>query len=259
MNPASRTVTWISGALLCLAGCESRESDESIPVVDSPPAASQTVHASEAHPDDEPVSVGAPTAPDANLQTMIAELDHKIAALEKKISAPPQAPIGTGAYSRGTTLRVSGDGSGESLLEKLRRLETELASASASVATKNQTIANLNHQRDVAVANNREASERADFLAHSSESLVAAQQTLAERQEQISTLNAQLATGELHRLRAERRWYQLASEILRLSPDDARDLPGMQSRIRQATRDVRETTDVRGVPDVHHEGSSSKP
>ena len=242
IKAATRSVTWIIGSLLCLAGCESREPDEPMPVIVAP--AMETA--------------ATPAAPDAKLQAMIEDLDHKIATLEKKISAPPQAPVGTGAYARGTTLRVSGDGSGESLLEKLRRLETELASASANVTTKNQQIANLNHQRDQAVATSREASERADYLAHSSESLVAAQQTLTERQEQISTLNAQLATGELQRLRAERRWYQLASEILRLSPDDARDLPGVQSRIRQATREVRDLPNVSNEK-VSDDKGSTKP
>ena len=249
MKHAFRTVTWITSALVCLASCESREPEANLaggPAAERPAAASQTAPVSETPPDEVKslkearTSRGESAPADAKLQTMIAELDHKIAALEKKISAPLQAPLGTGAYSRGTTLRVSGDGSGESLLEKLRRLETELASASANVATKNQQIANLNQQRDQAVSSSRDASERADYLAHSSESLVAAQQTLTERQEQITSLNAQLAAGELQRLRAERRWYQLASEILRLSPEDARDLPGVQSRIRQATRDVRD-------------------
>ena len=249
MKQASRTVTWITGALVCLAGCESREPEAHIveePVAQGPVTASQTSPVSETPPDEVKsfketrTSRGESAPADAKLQTMIAELDHTIATLEKRISAPQQAPLGTGAYSRGTSLRVTGDGSGESLLEKLRRLETELASASANVAAKNQTIHNLNEQRDVAVANSRDASERADYLALSSESLVAAQQTLTERQEQITSLNAQLATGELQRLRAERRWYQLASEILRLSPEDARDLPGVQSRIRQATREVQD-------------------
>lgn len=249
MKHASRTVTWVASALVCLASCESREPEAGFaekPSAEKPPTASQFVPVSETPPDEVKSSREARTsrgesAPaDAKLQTMIAELDHKIATLEKKISAPLQAPLGTGAYSRGTSLRVSGDGSGESLLEKLRRLETELASATTNVATKNQQIANLNQQRDQAVSTSREASERADYLAHSSESLVAAQQTLTERQEQITSLNAQLATGELQRLRAERRWYQLASEILRLSPEDARDLPGVQSRIRQATREVQD-------------------
>ena len=244
MKHASRTVTWITSALVCLASCESREPEAHL--AEKPATASHTAPVNETPPDEVKspsetrASRGELTPADAKLQTMIAELDHKIAALEKKISAPLQAPLGTGAYSRGTTLRVSGDGSGESLLEKLRRLETELASATTNVATKNQQIANLNQQRDQAVSTSREASERADYLAHSSESLVAAQQTLTERQEQITSLNAQLASGELQRLRAERRWYQLASEILRLSPEDARDLPGVQSRIRQATRDVQD-------------------
>lgn len=231
---AFRRMPWLPGVLLTLAGCESREP------IDVAPAATPAMETSGMSSE----TAAAPqTAGDAKLQAMIEELDRKIASLEKKVANPATPQIsGTGAYSRGTTLRVAGDNSGESLLEKLRRLESELTAASANVTVKNQTIAQLNQQRDAAIATSREARERADYLSHSSESLVAAQQTLSERQEQISMLNAQLAAGELQRLRAERHWYQLASEILRLSPDDARDLPGVQSRIRQATREVRDDT-----------------
>ncbi len=177
---------------------------------------------------------------DAEVQSKIAELDHKISTLEKRLTGSGAGTTnGTGAYAHGTTLRVESDGR-ESLLEKMRRLERELAAANATASAKDRTIADLNHQRDEALATGREAGERADYLTHTSTSLVAAQQTLAERQERIEALTAQLATAELQRLRAERRWYLLASDILRLSPDDARDLPGIQSRIRQATREVRD-------------------
>jgi DNA repair exonuclease SbcCD ATPase subunit len=237
-HPSTCLNALLAALLMAQVGCESREPLEPEPSAtptasaDESSAAAQAVKAAEAK-----------AAADAKLQQMIEQLDQKIANLEKKIATPTTVTSnGSGAYARGTTLRVAGDNSGESLLEKLRRLETELASASANVSAKNQTIASLNQQRDAALLSSRQARERADYLAQSSESLVTVQQTLAERQEQINTLNAQLAAGELQRLRAERHWYQLASEILRLSPDDARDLPGVQSRIRQATREVRDDT-----------------
>lgn len=194
-----------------------------------------------------PTAVATPeatTAEDIALQSRIADLDRKIGTLEQRLGSG--SPSGNGAYARGTTLHVEGDGK-ESLLEKLRRLERELAAATATAAAKDATIANIAKQRDAAMATSREVGERADYLTHTSESLIAAQQTLSERQERIDALGAQLAAAELQRLRSERRWYQLASEILRLSPDDARDLPGIQSRIRQATREVREDTGAAGA------------
>jgi predicted RNase H-like nuclease (RuvC/YqgF family) len=238
-RPSTCLKALLAALMLAQLGCESREPLEPESAVTSAASAAEA-SAAEA---EAKANAKAQAASDAKLQLMIEQLDHKIANLEQKLASPATVSgNGSGAYARGTTLRVASDNSGESLLERLRRLEAELASASANVTTKNQTIANLNQQRDAALLSSKQARERADYLAQSSESLVTVQQTLAERQEQISALNAQLAAGELQRLRAERHWYQLASEILRLSPDDARDLPGVQSRIRQATREVRDDT-----------------
>jgi chromosome segregation ATPase len=185
-----------------------------------------------------PSAAPTPATSDA-LSAKVAELDSKIARLEGRIDNRMPTMTGSGAYAKGTTLRIDGNGS-ESLLERLRRLEREVAAANATAAAKDQTIANLNHELSIAQSTGKQAREQADYLAHTGESLLAAQQTLAERQERIAGLTAQAATSDLQRLRAERRWYALASEILRLTPEDARDLPEIQNRIREATRDVRE-------------------
>jgi septal ring factor EnvC (AmiA/AmiB activator) len=213
----------LATAILAMASCERRGAD---PVTATPVAAPQETTA----------DTTAQRAEQAELQAHLGELDAKIARLEGRISAAD--PVGTGAYARGSTLRVEGNGK-ESVLERLRRVERELSAATATASAKDATIRTLTAQRDEAMSTGREASEKIDFLASSRESLIAAQQTLAERQERISALNAQLATAELQRLRAERRWYALAGEVLRLTPEDARDLPEMQARIREATRDVR--------------------
>ncbi len=173
------------------------------------------------------------------LSAKVAELDAKIARLEGRMEGRTPQILGSGAYAKGTTLRIDGNGS-ESLLERLRRLEREVAAANATAAAKDQTISNLNHELGLAQSTGTQAREQADYLAHTGESLLAAQQTLGERQERIAALTAQAATSDLQRLRAERRWYALAGEILRLTPEDARDLPEIQNRIREATRDVRE-------------------
>ena len=72
-----------------------------------------------------------PIGEQAALQARMGELDRKIAALEGRLSSTSKA-TGTGAYAQGTTLRVEGDGR-ESVLERLRRLETELAGAQATI------------------------------------------------------------------------------------------------------------------------------
>ena len=209
-------------AVLASAACTWRSTDPSaVPSAPSAPSAEATSQQK---------------SEQADLQAHLGELDAKIAKLEGRIAAAD--PVGVGAYARGSTLRVEGNGK-ESVLERLRRVERELAAANASAAAKDTTIETLTKQRDVALSSGREASEKVDFLASSRENLIAAQQTLAERQERIAALNAQLATAELQRLRAERRWYALAGEVLRLTPEDARDLPEIQSRIREATREVR--------------------
>ena len=179
-----------------------------------------------------------PVSEQAALQTRMGELDRKIAALEGKLSNASKAS-GTGAYAHGTTLRVEGDGR-ESVLERLRRLEAELAGAQAMITAKERQLAEVSSARDAALSHGREVGEQVDALSRSRNDLIAAQQTLAERQERIDVLTAQIATSELQRLRAERRWYALAREVLHLTPEDARDLPEMQSRIREATREVRE-------------------
>ena len=179
-----------------------------------------------------------PIGEQAALQARMGELDRKIAALEGRLSSTSKA-TGTGAYAQGTTLRVEGDGR-ESVLERLRRLETELAGAQATITAKERQLAEVSRARDDALSHGREVGEQVDALSRSRNDLLAAQQTLAERQERIDVLNAQIATSELQRLRAERRWYALAREVLHLTPEDARDLPEMQSRIREATREVRE-------------------
>jgi uncharacterized coiled-coil protein SlyX len=173
------------------------------------------------------------------LSAKVAELDAKIARLEGRLDSRTPQILGSGAYAKGTTLRIDGNGN-ESLLERLRRLEREVAAANATAAAKDQTISKLNHELGLAQNTGKQAREQADYLAHTGESLLAAQQTLGERQERIAALSAQAAASDLQRLRAERRWYALAGEILRLTPGDARDLPEIQNRIREATREVRE-------------------
>ncbi len=181
-----------------------------------------------------PVADGSASDSASILDARLRELDQRIAELEQR-TARNRA---TGAFARGTTLLVSGNGH-ESVLERLRRLEQELAAANAALGDQHRRADSLEQSLAKSQAEGKRQSERADYLDHTREGLTAARATLAERQERIAALEAQLATSELQRLRSERDWYQLAAEVLRLSAERPEGLPDIQARIRERTRDLR--------------------
>ena len=161
--------------------------------------------------------------------TRLEELDRKIAELEGRLAR------GSGALRNGSTLRIEGAGR-ETVLERLRRQERELAAANAAAKVQDQTIASLRHDLTTAREQGRLLGERSDYLAHTQDSLVSAQQTLAERNTRLASVEGQLAASELQRLQAEREYYQLAAAILRVTPDKIVDLPEIQERIRERAR-----------------------
>ncbi len=163
----------------------------------------------------------------------LAELNRKIEALEQQIAAPHRKS--TGAMAGGPRLRIEGS-SQEALLDRLRRLEKELAVANATITAKEARIHNLEVTRADLTATSTDLTRKNDYLAHTEASLVTAQQALAERQEKISQLDAQLNASELARLRAEREHYLLAAEILRMTPEQSAALPEIQARIRDQAR-----------------------
>jgi len=163
----------------------------------------------------------------------LAELNRKIEALEQQVAAPHRKS--TGAMAGGPRLRIEGS-SQEALLDRLRRLEKELAVANATITAKEARIHNLEVARADLTATSTDLTRKNDYLAHTESSLVTAQQALAERQEKISQLEAQLNASELARLRAEREHYLLAAEVLRMTPEQAAVLPEIQARIRDQAR-----------------------
>jgi hypothetical protein len=169
---------------------------------------------------------GSTTAVDARL----AELDGKIAKLEQQLATPAAGTSGRGALAQGSSLRI---GAGpETVLERLRRLEQERNAARAEIQTHQARIAALTGELAEARAQGKTLGERADYLARTQESLVAAQQTLAERTAELEAGKALLATSELQRLRGERAYFLLAAAVLKLSPDQLGPLPEIQENIR---------------------------
>jgi len=204
----------LGAVLLILAGCQERAAPSPAPAVTT--------------------SVEAPTPVEARL----AALDAKIAGLEKQLSTKPGSAGGKGGLAQGSSLRIGGGD--ETVLERLRRFEQERNAAQAQNQALAARAAALTGELAEARGEGRTLAERADYLARTEESLVAAQQTLSERSAERDAIQARLATSELQRLRGEREYSLLAAAVLKLSPERLGSLPEIQDRIRTQ---VAETSD----------------
>ncbi len=176
-----------------------------------------------------PAGAAEPEAPDLAVQARLAALEQRIQAME---GAKPQ-PGGVGAYARGSGLRI--DGAGESVLERLRRLDQELAEARAVAAGRERELLEAHERSRALAAEGQDSAQRAAGLEHVRTALVTAQQVLAERQTAIDALQAQLTASELARLKAERSHLQLAAAVLRLQPQPAA-VNDLQEMVRAETR-----------------------
>ena len=177
-----------------------------------------------------PPTTPAATSANAPVESRLAALDAKIAGLEQQLAATPGSGSGKGALAHGSSLRVGGGE--ETVLERLRRFEQERNAALAQGKTQSERNASLTAELAEARNAGRTLAERADYLARTEESLVAAQQTLSERTAEREAMQARLATSELQRLRGEREYYLLAAAVLKLRPEQLGTLPEIQERIR---------------------------
>ena len=125
------------------------------------------------------------------------------------------------------------------MLERLRRLDRELAASHAVATDQEHQIAALRSQLTAAHGRGDELAGQADSLSHVRDSLVTAQQELAERKTIIASLNEQLAVCELQRLRAEKAYYLLAASVLKLAPGQTQELADLQDLVRIQVKDVR--------------------
>ncbi len=167
----------------------------------------------------------------AEIQGHLDELAGKIAALEGRLGQ------GRGALRGGSSFMVDGLGN-ETVLEHIRRLERELAQAKGAIAGKDTVISGLRHDLAIATTRGEGLAEKADSLSHVQDSLVVAQQELAERQAANTQLKDQLAASELARLRAERAFYVMAGGVLRLQPGQSQELLDVQDLIRTQVREA---------------------
>ncbi len=171
----------------------------------------------------------------AALAAQVRNLDAKIAALEGKLGGG--AVNGRGAYRDGSSLHV--DGGRESVLERARRLDQELAAARAELAARDQRLGTLDTQLADAQAHVNSTADQVDSLGHVRDHLVTAQQELADRNRRLDQAQGQLIASELTRLRAEREFYQLAGDLLKLAPGQAAELGELQQRVRNQARALR--------------------
>lgn len=178
----------------------------------------------------EPAAAGS----DQAVREHLARLDEKIARLE---GANGPGGSGQGALRQGSSLRIGGTG-GETVLERLRRLEGERADLAGRLAGREERLAELTRALDAARGAGRTHEQRADYLARVQDSLVATQQTLAERQEELAAQRSRLEASELQRLRSEREYYLLAAAVLRLASDRPAELAEVQERLRDQAKDL---------------------
>lgn len=188
-----------------------------------------------------------PASPEAQaLDQHVAALEAQIAALEKSLGK------GRGAYSQGSLLKVEGREKGEPPLDRLRRLERELADANTQIAARDARVAELT--RDLALARDQGKSlgEQASDLSYTKDALVTAQQALAEARNAADGLRAQLATSELQRLKSEREHYRFAAALLRLAPGQTSQMLQLQDEAREAARGLEAAKPAAKAPAAEH-------
>ena len=165
------------------------------------------------------------------VQTHLSNLEAKISSLEGRL-----APTG-GAFREGPNLVVEGGGR-ESVLERQRRIDRELAATKTTLASREQELIALRAKLNDSTARGTRLTEQSDALGHVRDSLETARQELAERQARLTAANEQLAVSELQRLRGERAYFLLAADLLKLAPGQSQELVDLQVRIRQQVKDI---------------------
>lgn len=216
MNVAYAVLAVMMGATLGMVGCA--------PEARSEPTAATSVATRTAEPillsPDQLAIIG-----------HLADLEYKIAMMEKRLGH------GSGALKGGPTLLVDGGGQ-ETVLERLRRLEREIAQAKAAYAAKSDETDLLRDRLTIANTRGDGLAAQTDSLSRVRDDLVTAQQELAERKAVIAAMDEQLAGAELQRLRIEQRYYTIAASILRLPPGQSQELIDLQAQVRKLVKEI---------------------
>lgn len=147
------------------------------------------------------------------------------------LPAPASVEAGAGALREGPGLRLDGGGR-ESLLERQRRLDAELAATRAALAEREREAAEAKRIADLAEQRSAALTTKVEILEHARISLEDARQEVADRGRRIDQLADQLAQSEVARLKAEQFAYELAADLLKLEPADGQALTDLQLRVR---------------------------
>ncbi len=173
------------------------------------------------------------------LEQHLAALEAQISKMEKDLGK------GRGAYRDGSLLRVEGKQSGEAPLDRLRRLERELADAEAKIAARDTRVGELTRELQTARDEGKSLGEQAGDLAYARDALITAQQALSEARGTADGLRGQLATSELQRLKAEREHFRFAAQVLKLVPGQTAQLQELQDEARETARALAGRSDDR--------------
>lgn len=212
MSLAHAALALMTGAALAVAGCTlDNRAHRGVP--------------------EHPATTAESTPDQTAITAHLLELERKISTLEKRLGH------GHGALTGGPTLVVDGGGQ-ESVLERLRRLERELASAKAAYAAKTDETDLLRDRLSIANTRGDGLAAQTDSLSRVRDDLITAQQELAQRKAVITTMEEQLAATELQRLRIEQRYYTVAAGLLRLPPGQSQELIDLQTHVRKQVKEI---------------------
>jgi uncharacterized membrane protein YccC len=169
---------------------------------------------------------GSNASDSAAIADYLGNLEQKIANLESRLGHSK------GALVHGPNRLVDGGGN-ESVLEKLRRLDRELADAHFEIKNKAAEIIILREQVAQTSAKNKDAAAQNDALVHVRDHLITAQQELNARKNTIATLEQNLTASELQRLRMEQTYFTTVAVVLRIMPGQAQELLDLQTSLRR--------------------------
>jgi hypothetical protein len=226
VNLTAAALALLSGAALAAAGCAidkraHRSSPESTNLVNMK---SGTINGS--------VGKNVTTANDdqAAIAEHLHQLEGKIALLEHRLIN------GQGALRAGPNRLVDGGGQ-ESVLERLRRIDGELAESKLTISAQQAEIAILRDQSSQALSRGDSLAAQSDALSHVKDHLMTAQQELAARKAANAALDQQVASIELQRLRVEQHYFTTVAGLLRLLPGQSQELLDLQSQVRRQIKD----------------------
>lgn len=221
MNFTAAALALLSGAALAAAGCAiDKRTHRSVPT--SPPTAESSTTVN---------STGSTTATDqAAIADHLLHLESKISQLEQRLGH------GQGALRAGPNRLIDGGGN-ESVLERLRRVESELTDSKMTVRSQNGEIDLLREQASQALSRGNNFAAQSDSLSHVKDHLITAQQELAARKAVIIVLDQQVASIELQRLLIEQRYFTTAAGLLKLIPGQSQELLDLQAQIRRQIKD----------------------